>query len=81
LGATALMARGQAVRDGEGALDLDACPGKRILDGDEFLSDIPKLIIKMFSGVVPEPDNLFLRLSRDLVLLVQTQLRVVSSGT
>jgi hypothetical protein len=35
----------------------------------------------MFSGVVPEPDNLFLRLSRDLVLLVQTQLRVVSSGT
>ena len=69
-GATSLMARGQAVRGGEITLDLDARPGKRILDRDEFLSDLPKLIIKVFSGVTPEADNLFLRLSRDLESLV-----------
>ena len=55
--------------------DLDACPGKRILDGDELLSDIPKLVIKMLSGIASEPCNLFFCLSSDLeglVLLVQT---------
>ncbi len=56
--------------------DLDACPGKRLLDGGEILSDLHKLLTKVLSGVTPEPDNLFFRLSRDLeglVLLVQPQ--------
>ena len=55
--------------------DLDACPGKRILDGDELLSDLCEFVVKMLSGIASEPCNLFFCLSSDLeglVLLVQT---------
>ncbi len=50
--------------------DVNACPGKRILDGDELLSDLPKLVIKMLPGIASEPCNLFFCLSRDLEALV-----------
>jgi len=51
--------------------DLDACPGKRILDGDELLPDLCKFVVKVLFGITPEPDNLFCRRDlEDRVLLV-----------
>ena len=32
--------------------DLDACPGKRILDGDELLSDLGEFVLKVLSAVL-----------------------------
>jgi len=46
--------------------DLDACPGKRILDGDELLPDLCKFVVKVLFGITPEPDNLFFCLFADL---------------
>ncbi|KAF5035793.1 hypothetical protein DSECCO2_581940 [anaerobic digester metagenome] len=65
---------GQLMRDRGSSSNLDACPGKRILDGNEFFSHLCEFVVKVFFGIAPEPDNLFFRLSRDLeglVLLVQ----------
>ncbi len=58
------------LRDMKGYSDLDAGPGKCFLDGDEFLPDIPKFIVKVFLRVAPEPDNFFFDVSRDLEGLV-----------
>jgi len=66
--------RGSSTQDGESPSDLDTRPGERILDGDELLPDLGKLIVKVLPGIAPEPGNLFFRLPADLehlVLLVQ----------
>jgi len=68
-GTTARAARGSGAGMGSTS-DLDACPGKRILDGDELLPHLCKFVVKVLFGITPEPENLFFCFFADLEHLV-----------